>query len=83
MKHDKEIFSLFIIYYCFDSKKRSPKFTDFLTKLMKTYSGSALSVKTCVYWFLRFKSGDFDLKEQKTFGSTKKVRKCRIADNIR
>jgi len=58
MKRNKEIFSLFIIYYCFDSKKLLLKLTDSLTKLMKTYSGSALSVKTCVlvstiqkWWF--------------------------------
>jgi len=36
----------------------------------ETYSESASSVKTCEYWFRRFKSDDFDFKEYQ--GSTKK-----------
>jgi len=35
-----------------------------LRLILETYSEFALSVKTREYWFRRFKSDDFDLKDQ-------------------
>jgi len=75
-KHDKKHFH-HLLFHCFDSKKKTViKAYRFILEI---YSESILSVKTCKYWFWRFKSGDFDLKGKERWNrSTKKVRTADI-----
>jgi len=67
MKHKKHFYHL--LFHCFDSKKTVIKIHRFILEI---YSESVLSVKTCEYWFWRFESDDFDLKDKECSGQTKK-----------
>ncbi|UYV67982.1 SETMAR [Cordylochernes scorpioides] len=42
--------------------------TDGHRLLCEAYSKHALSIKSCEYWFLRFKSGDFDTRDKERGG---------------
>ena len=48
--------------------------------LVKVYSEHAVSETTCIDWFWRFKSGDFDLSNKDRGKQPKKIWRCRIAD---
>jgi len=55
--------SIFVIYCYFDLRKNEAAKAYWF--ISKAYSEFAPSVKTCGYWFWRFKSGDgFDLKDK-------------------
>lgn len=60
-----------IILFLFNSKKSAAE-THRL--LVETYGTDCTpSVKTCEYWFRRFKSGDFDVEDKKRSGAEKKL----------
>jgi len=75
LERDKEHFHYLLPYY-FDSKKTTIEAHQFISE---TYSESASSVKTYEYWFRRFKSDDFDLKDKEHSDQSKcsKIPNCR------
>jgi len=46
--------------------------------ISETYSEFALSVKTCEYWFRRFRSGNFNLKDKERSGQPKKFKDAEL-----
>jgi len=63
MERNKEHFH-YLLLYCFSKKQAADP--------SKTYSESAPSVKTCEYWFRRFKNDNFDLKDKECSSQLKK-----------
>ncbi|UYV78794.1 hypothetical protein LAZ67_16002798 [Cordylochernes scorpioides] len=53
------------LLFCFNLKKSA---TDGHRLLCKAYGKHALSIKSCEYWFRRFKSGDFDTRDKERGG---------------
>jgi transposase len=74
MERDKDHFR-HLLLYCFDSKKTAAEAHRFISE---TYSKHAPSVKTCEYWYRRFKSGDFDLKDKERSGQPKKFENAEL-----
>ncbi|UYV69955.1 SETMAR [Cordylochernes scorpioides] len=53
------------LLFCFNLKKSA---TDGHRLLCEAYGKHALSIKSCEYWFRRFKSGDFDTRDKERGG---------------
>ncbi|UYV79010.1 SETMAR [Cordylochernes scorpioides] len=53
------------LLFCFNLKKSA---TDGHRLLCEAYGKHALSIKSCEYWFWRFKSGDFDTRDKERGG---------------
>ncbi|UYV83676.1 SETMAR [Cordylochernes scorpioides] len=53
------------LLFCFNLKKSA---TDGHRLLCEAYGKHALSIKSCEYWFRRFKSGDFDPRDKERGG---------------
>lgn len=68
MERSKEHFR-HLLLYCFDSKKTAAEAHRFISE---TYSESAPSIKTCEYWYRRFRLNDFCLKDKERSGQPKK-----------
>lgn len=49
------------LFFCFNLKKRA---ADGHQMLCETCGEHAPLIKTCEYWFRRFKSGDYDIKDK-------------------
>jgi len=60
MEHNKEHF-VTCYFIALIRKQRLPEAHQFIAE---TYFKFASLVKTCEYWFRRFKSGDFGLKDK-------------------
>lgn len=58
-----------VLLFLFNSKKSA---AESHRSLLKTYGDHAPSIKTCEYWFRRFKSGDFDTDDKERPGQPKK-----------
>ena len=63
-RHLREVF-----IFCFNMKKSATKAH---RMLLNTYGEAAISERTCLEWFQRFKNGDFDV-EDRHGGGRKKV----------
>jgi len=75
--------SIFVtLLLSFEKKKIAEALPIYHQKLILLYQFFFYFIKTCEYWFWRFKSGDFDLKDKDAFKSTKKVRRCRSIAGI-
>lgn len=64
----KEFYRDLLLYY-FDSKKNASETHKLLTEV---YGDAAPSYTTCKFWFARFKSGDFNVKDKERSGQPKK-----------
>ena len=58
-----------VLLFLFSQKKNANKSRRIL---VETYGENIPTKDACVRWFIRFKSGDFDLKDQKHPGQPKK-----------
>ena len=58
--------------HCFCSSIKRNLLLKVIRLLLEIYQEYAPSVKTCEYWFRRFKSGDFDLNDKERSGQLKK-----------
>lgn len=59
-----------VLLFFFNSKKSA---AESYRLLLEVYGESSPSIKTCEYWFRRFKSGDFDVEDKERAGAPKKL----------
>lgn len=65
-----------VLLFFFNTKKSA---AESRRLLLETYGDSNIpSIKTCEYWFRRFKSGDFDVEDKERPGGPKKLEEAEL-----